>query len=224
MMTLQLENAQNAHLRVYSEKVYPDNVQKAINSVYIKSKTLKYSDLLNAIKDSKVSSVLIEGSNKGYKLVTSEGMYYPTMNYENFKIFKLYVSKDLAAYIDIMATETNQPSVSDGAVAISWPELTNRVLTMEDFVTKYPSSNRTSAIKQQLQDATAFLLYGASNTDDKLVIEPEVRQAYEAAVKNSTGDSRIVTILEKLLKLLDSTHNKFTPEVEKFLKEAVNSK
>ncbi|KTD86119.1 hypothetical protein [Paenibacillus etheri] len=228
MMTLQLENAQNAHLRAYSEKVYPENVQKAINSVYIKSKSLKYTGLLNAIKDSKVSSVLIEGSNKGYQIMTSEGMYYPTMNYESFKIFKPYISKDIAAYIDIMATETNQPSLSDGAVAISWSDLTNRVLAMESFVTKYPSSNRSTAIQQQLQNATGYLLYGVSNTsvygDDPQVIDPEVRQAYEAAVKNATGDSRIVTILEKLLKLLDSTHNKFTPEVEKFLNETINSK
>lgn len=227
-MMLQLENAQNAHLRVYAEKVYPDNVQKAINTVYIKSKSLKYTDLLNAIKDSKVSNVLIEGSNKGYQLKTSEGMYYPTMNYESFKIFKSYLSKDIAAYIDIMATETNHPSVRDGAVAISWTELTNRVLAMENFVTQYPSSNRTTAIKQHLQEATGYLLYGANNTgaygDDQQVINPEVRQAYEAAVKNATGDSKIIAILEKLLKVLDSTNNKFTPEVKKFIDETLKSK
>lgn len=226
-MTLQLENAQKSHLSVYSEKVFPENVQKAINSVYINSKNLTYTTLLNAIKDTKIRSILIEGRDKGYKLETSEGMYYPVMHYEGFKIFKPYITKDIAAYIDIMATESNQPSVFDGAIAIPWTELTNRALALEDFVTKYPASNRSATLQKELLFATARLLYGTSNTPaydyDAQVIKPEVKKAYEDAVKNNKGDTRILTILEKLLQLLNSTNNKFTPEVEKFIDQTVNS-
>lgn len=226
-MTLHLENAQKAYLPVYSEKVFPENVQKAINSAYSKSKSLTYTTLLNTIKDSKIRSVLKEGRDKGYKLETSEGMYYPVMHYEGFKSFKPYITKDIAAYIDIMATESNQPSVFDGAIAISWTDLTNRALAIEDFVTKYPASNRSTALQKELLIATSRLLYGTSNTPaydyDEQVIKPEVKKAYEDALKDSKVDTRILSILEKLLQLLNSTNNKFTPVIEKFLVETVNS-
>lgn len=226
-MTLQLENAQKAHLPVYSEKVFPENVQKAINSSYIKNKNLTYTALLNGIKDPKIRAILIEGRDKGYKLETSEGMYYPVMHYEGFKVFKPKVSKDIAAYIDIMATESNRPSVFDGAIVISWTELTNRALVLEDFVTKYPASNRSVALQEELLYATTRLLYGTNNTPaydyDAQVIQPEVKKAYEEALKNNKADTRILTVLEKLLQLLNSTNNKFTPEIEKFLDQTVNS-
>jgi hypothetical protein len=226
-MTLQLENSQKAHLSVYSEKVFPEKVQKEINNAFSKGKNLTYTSLLNTIKDSNVRNVLIEGRDKGYKLETSEGMYYPVMHYEGFKTFKPYVTKDIAAYIDIMATESNQPSVSDAAIVIPWTELTNRALAIEDFVTKYPASNRSTALQKELLIATSRLLYGSSNTPaydyDEQVIKPEVKKAYEDALKNSKVDTRILSILEKLLQLLNSTNNKFTPVIEKFLVETVNS-
>jgi hypothetical protein len=226
-MTLQLENAQKAHLIVYSEKVFPDKMQKEINSAFSKNKNLTFTALLNTINDSNVRNVLIEGRDKGYKLETSEGMYYPVMHYEGFKIFKPSVTKDIAAYIDIMATESNQPSVSDAAIVISWTELTSRALAIEDFVTKYPASNRSTALQKELLIATSRLLYGTSNTPaydyDEQVIKPEVKKAYENALKNSKVDTRILSILEKLLQLLNSTNNKFTPVIEKFLVETVNS-
>lgn len=226
-MTLQLENALKAHLAVYSEKVFPDNVQKAMNSAFTQNKSLTYTSLLNTIKDSKIRSVLMEGRDKGYKMETSEGMYYPVMHYEGFKIFKPYITKDIAAYIDIMATESNHPSIFDGAVMISWTELMNRALALEEFVTKYPSSNRTAVIQKELLVATSLLLHGSNNTPaydyDALVIEPELRQAYGDAIKNGPGNSRILAILEKLLSMLDTTNNRLTPDIEKFIKESLNS-
>lgn len=226
-MTLQLENAQKAYLPIYTEKLYPENIREGIDQAFFKSKSLTYTSLLNTIKDSEIRSVLLEGRDKGYKLETSEGMYYPVMHYEGFKIFKPYITKDIAAYIDIMATESNQPTLFDAAIVISWTELTNRALVLEDFVIKYPSSNRTAAIQKETLFATSLLLHGSNNTPaydyDELVIEPELRQAYEDAIKNGPGNSRILTIFEKLLSMLDATNNRLTPEIEKFLKETLNS-
>lgn len=145
-------------------------------------KSLTYTTLLNTIKDAKIRSVLIEGRDKGYKLETSEGMYYPVMHYEGLKVFKPYITKDIAAYIDIMATESNQPSVFDGAIAIPWTELTNRALALEDFVTKYPASNRSAALQKELLFATSRLLYGTSNTPaydyDAQVIKPLILKSH----------------------------------------------
>lgn len=49
-----------------------------------------------------------------------------------------------------------------------------------------------------------------------------MRQAYEDALKDGSGNSGILTILERLLSMLDISNNKLTPEIEKFLDETLN--
>lgn len=229
VMVLQLENALKARLPVFSEKLYPEYVQKAIDSAYRQNNTpagLTYSSLSAAIKDEKVLAVLKESFGYGYKLETSEGMYYPVLNYEAFKSFKPYIGKDIAAYIDLMAAESNKPALSDGAIIISWDELIARALKMESFVKSYPSSNRTAAVKNMLDLRTAFVFYGADNTPayqygeqgEPTKIDPELLAAYQAAVKNGAGDSGILKGIESLLGLLEKSGGRWSTEIEAYLK------
>jgi len=226
VMTLHLENAQMSHLLSFSEKIYPEKVQKAIDNAfrlkdYDRSK-LTYSYLLSVIKDSNIRAVLIESRGKGYKIETSEGMYYPVMHYEGFKVFKPNIQKDIAAYIDIMAKESNKPTMFDAALVISWDELIARAVEKEAFIKNYPTSNRTAMVKKSLYLDRIYR--GASNTpaygyDKPNKIDPELRKAYEAALSNGIGDSSILKGIKGLVKLLDQTNNMLTSEVEKYIQE-----
>lgn len=221
LMTLQLENAQKAELSDFADKLYPDNVQKAIGTAFSKN-GLTYTGLLKAIKDPKIRVILIEGRDKGYKMQTTEGMYYPVMHYEGYKGFKPYIKQDIASYIDIMAKESNRPSTNDAAISISWDEVISRTLAMESFVQKYPTSNRIATVKKELTYAVSRLFYGTDNTPaydyDQKRLDPELRQAYEDALNKGIGNSKLLATIKKLLAMLDSTENEFTPAVEKFLK------
>lgn len=151
--------------------------------------------MLKYITDDSVRALLTESYGYGYKLETSEGMYYPVMHYEGFKFFKPYIGKDIAAYIDLMAADTNKPALNDAAIVISWDELINRTLALESYVKEYPKSNRTGAVKDKLKLMETFVFYGSNNTPayeylakgELTTIDPELKQAYEKRCRAGRG-------------------------------------
>ncbi|WP_052098424.1 hypothetical protein [Paenibacillus stellifer] len=230
VMVLHLENAQKTRLAAFSEKIYPERVQKIIDAAYRKGGTdkgLTYTSLMNQVTETSVKTLLTELFGYGYKLETSEGMYYPVMNYEGFKPFKVYTSKDIAAYIDLMATESNRPALSDAAIVITWGELIGRALIMEKFVSQYPSSNRNAAVKDLLKLRTLFVFYGASNTPaysygdngEPTLIDPELKRAYEDVITNGTGNSQILKDIQTLQGILDKNGGQWDTDIAAFLKK-----
>lgn len=224
VMTLQLENAQRAALERFSEKLYPESVQKALMDAQINN-DMTYTEILKRVKQPAVRKLMEEIWDKGYKLETSEGMYYPVMHYEGFKVFKPYISKDIAAYIDIMATESNKPSTFDAGIVITWDELIGRAAIMSDYVQDYPKSNRTAAIRNEMSYTVPLVLLGSDNTPaydyDTMELDPELRRAYEQVLMEGPGNNKVLNILAKLMPLLDAAGNKKTPEVEAYLKQVV---
>ncbi|UQZ36469.1 hypothetical protein C2I18_24785 [Paenibacillus sp. PK3_47] len=222
VMTLQLENAQKAELERFSEKIYPEKVQNAIEASAANN-GLTYTGLLRGIQDTQIRRLIQETWDKGYKLESSEGMYYPVLHYEGFKVFRPYVGKDISSYIDIMAAESNQPSEYDAGIVITWDELIGRTAVMSDFVQDYPKSNRTAAIRQELQYSAVKMFYGSDNTPaydpQTQALDPELRRAYEDVLLEGPGNNGIFGILHKLMPLLDASGNILTPEVSEYLKE-----
>ncbi|GGF68529.1 hypothetical protein GCM10010912_11960 [Paenibacillus albidus] len=224
VMTLQLENAQLADIGDYSEKIYPEHIQMAVEKASVKG-GLTYTNLLNNLPDAKVRALLIEGRDKGYKMESSEGLYYPVMHYEAFKRFKSFVSQEVAAYIDIMAAESNHPTAFDAGIVIPWEELIKRTLAMESFIRQYPNSNRGAVIREEFKYARHQVFYGLDNTpaygyesdDTPSTLDPELRQAYEAAIVNGVGNSEVLAQIKKLLTLLESTDYTYTAEIDRYL-------
>ncbi|MBY9078508.1 hypothetical protein KIH86_00950 [Paenibacillus sp. HN-1] len=230
VMVLHLENVQKTRLDTFSEKIYPERVQQILDAAYRKGgigKGLTYTSLMNQVTDSSVKALLTELFGYGYKLETSEGMYYPVMNYEGFKPFKAHIGKDIAAYIDLMAAESNRPALSDAAIVITWDELIGRGLVMEKFVSQYPFSNRNAAVKDLLKLRSLFIFYGASNTPaysygasgEPTQIDPKLKQAYEDAVSDGTGGSQILNDIQTLLGILDKNGGIWNADVEAFLRK-----
>ncbi|MDQ0169699.1 hypothetical protein [Paenibacillus tundrae] len=227
LMTMQLESVQNMKLAEIDEKIYADPVQTIISEAHENigyDKKLTYSSLLKEIKDPATRKLLQEASNLGYKLETSEGIYYPIINYEGYKRLQPYVAPDIAAYIDIMATESNQASTSDAALIIPWGELIQRTLAMEAFLNSYPQSSRTTAVENLLYLYVHFLFYGSDNTpaydwftkDEIRTLIPEVKQAYDKALakREPVTKSAILDSLERVLALLEQTNDRLTPDIQ----------
>lgn len=224
VMVLQLENALKAELDRSRERLYTEEFRQAMDAAYLKS-GLTYTALLKNITNKKLYAQLVTYRDQGYSIRTSEGVYYPVIHYEGFKLFKPYVSNDIADYIGIMAAESNKGTISDAALTISWKELLSRALDMEKFMDRHQVSNRREAVKLKLWGAKARLLYGSSNTPaydntvygEPAVLDSELRKAYEDAVANGTGSSGLLQMIEQLLKLLDNNGNQLTEEVQSFI-------
>lgn len=224
VMVLQLENALKAELDRSRERLYTEEFRQAMDAAYLKG-GLTYTALLKNITNKKLYTQLVTYRDEGFAIRTSEGVYYPVIHYEGFKLFKPYVNNDIAAYIDIMATESNKGTITDAALAISWKELLSRALEMEKFMDSYQVSNRREAVKLKLWGAKARLLYGSSNTPaydnteygGQAVLDSELRQAYEDAVANGTGSSSLLQMIEQLLKLLDNNGDQLTEGVQSYI-------
>lgn len=227
LMTIQLETLQKLKLADIDEKMYTETVQATISQAHDNigyDKKLTYSSLLKEIKDPSVRKLLQEASDLGYKLETSEGLYYPIINYEAYKRLQPFVAPDIAAYIDIMAAESNQASTSDAALIIPWGEMIQRTLAMEAFLNSYPQSSRTTAVEYSLSLYVHFLFYGSDNTpaydwfteDEIRTLIPEVKQAYEKALANREPDTKsaILDHLEQVLTLLEQTNDRLTLEIQ----------
>lgn len=225
LMTLQLENMQNIKLADLDQKMVAELFQSVLYEAHSSigyEQKLTFSSLLKVIKDPTVRKLLQEASDLGFKLETSEGIYYPIINYETYKKFQPYVKPDIAAYIDIMAAESNQPTTSDAAFIITWDELIRRTLEKEAFLNNFPSSNRTSAVKNSLY--VGYLFYGSDNspaydwyTEEEIrTIDPEVKKAYEKAVANREPNTKSVLLdtVDKILHLLDKSNDELTPEIK----------
>jgi hypothetical protein len=225
LMTLQLENLQKIRLSDLDQKMYTDHFQSIVSQADSNigyEQQLTHSRLLKEIKDPAVRKLLQEASDLGFKLETSEGLYYPTINYETYKKFQPYVKPDIVAYIDIMAAESNQSTTSDAAFMITWDELIRRTLEKEAYLNNFPSSNRTSAVKNSLY--VGYLFYGSDNspaydwyTEEEIrTIDPEVKKAYEKAVANRAPNTKSVLLdtVEKILHLLDESNDELTPEIK----------
>ncbi|WP_413372237.1 hypothetical protein [Paenibacillus taichungensis] len=225
LMTLQLENLQKIRLADLDQKMYTELFQKVLYEAHSNigyEQKLTYSSLLKVIKDPMVRKLLQEASDLGFKLETSEGLYYPIINYEMYKKFQPYVKPDIVAYIDIMAAVSNQSTTSDAAFIISWDELIRRTLEKEAFLNNFPSSNRASAVKNSLY--VGYLFYGSDNspaydwyTEEEIrTIDPEVKKAYQKAVANREPNTKSVLLdtVEKILHLLDENNDELTPEIK----------
>ncbi|MFC9709802.1 hypothetical protein ACFTRD_16820 [Paenibacillus sp. NPDC056933] len=228
LMTLQLENLQKIKLADLDQRMYTELFQHVLSEAHSKigyEQQLTYSRLLKEIKDPAVHKLLQEASDLGFKLETSEGLYYPIINYEMYKKFQPYVKPDIVAYIDIMAAESNQPTTSDAAFMITWNELIRRTLEKEAFLNNFPTSNRASAVKNLLY--VSYLFYGSDNTpaydwyseEEIRTIDPEVKKAYEKTVakREPNTQSILLDTVEKILHLLDESNNELTPEIKEII-------
>ncbi|WP_312561563.1 hypothetical protein [Anaerospora sp.] len=205
VMASGLEQKQKAGLPDIEKRFADDEaLQAALARAHQKSGSTDYT---NAVEDTAVKERLAAAKNSGYKIETAEGMYYPVIDYEMYKKYQSNLTPDFAAYIDIMAVESQQPPAKDAALRISWDELIKRTLAQERYLAQYPDSPKTTEIKMLLNKYAMFALYGTNNTPlfdyDTKQMAAEAKKGYlETAWDDKNGVfsktmRQYVTVLKK---------------------------
>jgi hypothetical protein len=205
VMVSGLEQKQKAGLPAIEKRFADDEaLQAALARAHQKSGSADYT---NAVEDTAVRERLDAAKNSGYKIETAEGMYYPVIDYEMYKKYQSNLTPNLAAYIDIMSVESQQPPAKDAALRISWDELVKRALAQERYLAQYPDSPKTTEIKMLLDKYAQFVLYGTNNTPlfdyDTKQMAAEAKKGYLATAwedKNGVFSKMMrqyVTVLKK---------------------------
>lgn len=226
IMVLHLENAQNQQLDFYAETLYPTSVQTKINQVYKPGDS--FTNVISRSSDANLKKLLTQTRNAGYKLETAEGMYYPVINYEKYKVFGKHTTADIRSYIDIMAMESGQAATKDAALRIGYQQLAGRVLAQESFLNQYPHSNRTQAIKKLHDLYFFYTFYGTNNTPlfdyDTGKIHPNAKKGYSFVIqRNMDSKSTYIQKLKAFMTLLDQNGDQRTTQVSTWLKKNVPS-
>lgn len=212
-LVLELEKIQEKNIQKRSDRFVNNDIQKKMNQAFDKN-TSSYN--INNIKDEEVKKLLQEIKSNGYKIMMSEGMFYPIIDYEIYKDYKSNVSQPMKEYIDIKALESNNIATSDAALVISWGEVLNRTIIKEKFIAEYQEFENIKEIKRQYLYYSMLYMYGTANTpafdrDNKL--NDKLKASYSNIDFNK--DSMFLNELEEYIKVLKENNYKRNEEVDK---------
>lgn len=165
-------------------------------------------DSLQSIKDSSVRELAERTLKGGYKLTTAEGFIFPIVDYSKLLSFNDQLSIQMKTYLDVMATESDTPSASDGGLIITWDELSSRTLAAESYVVTFPDAPERDNVEEQFIHYLSMYLIGLNNTPifdyDTFKLLPDVKSQYEQMVASHAGT---VTgqLTKELLSLLNDS-------------------
>lgn len=124
---------------------------------------LKREKILQSEPDLKES--LIIHLELGYKVDSSEGMYFYVINNQKFiNSFGEFITKEYRDYLSIQAKYTNELFLSDGALIIPRNKLAERIVEIESFRITYPYSNHINEVNDLYKQYVVNFIYGNINT------------------------------------------------------------
>ncbi len=181
---------------------------------------LEKSPSSEAVKQLKVSL-----ASYGILLSSSEGTFYlePQTEYL-LKNFGPALSPAYREYLTIGAKEQQKRFADDGTILISSDSLTSRIMTWENFMTKYPDFISIKMAQDQYSQYMGAFLAGMDNsrvfdtTTNRLNDSSKV--AFESFVSKNP-ESISTGVVKAYLGLLESTNFNYTDRVDSFLLEKV---
>jgi hypothetical protein len=141
-----------------------------------------------AIEDDAMKNAIQHLLDRGYKLITPEGMYEAVINYGAYKKFENYVTPDIRAYIEVKASESEKRTLSDAAIIIPIDEVYRRATSCMRFIELYPDSSKLEDVKSMYSSYIDSYFYGRDNTPafgysgNKL--EQDFLDSYKAAAED----------------------------------------
>lgn len=218
-MIVAAEGAQKRDLPRLEEMLSADGLQRKLDRFYRTGIDLGKA---GEIADAELRAAMLAVRDGGYRVETAEGMYFPVIDYGRYRQYRELITADLAAYIDLMAAESDRAPAKDAALVIGWNEIVRRAFAQENFLRTYEDSPRARDVRNLYRRYLGFVFYGANNTPlfiyDSLTMNAEAKTAYAAA---SGGDSRLAARLREYMDLLAKKGYRLDAEVEEYRKQAV---
>jgi len=194
----------------YINMISDDNIQKNIDSAYNYDTGIFDSDLY---KDKDTKDLIIEIIDSGYKLYPDEGMYYPIIDYSIFKEFYDYLSDEMISYIDILSMDSDNPPSLESSTALTFDEITKRILKAENHINNYPNGQTFSTIYDVYKMYNSFYIVTMAYTNgfdfENKEISPELKESYENFIKGNPF-SASARLVEDYYNILEADDFKLT--------------
>ncbi|WMJ79797.1 hypothetical protein RBU49_13095 [Clostridium sp. MB40-C1] len=224
-LVLGIEDIQNRNYHKTIENCFKGNIQNKFIEEFRNKKSIDNYNVSN-IKDPELKKYLSTLTEMGYKIICSEGQYFPIQNYEWIKKYSFYITEDIREYINLKSVESTSPSVTDSALIVSWDEIFNRAIQCENFLKKYSYSNKIDDIRNQYIFYVGSYLYGQDNTPTFDYKTNKLKQSVKKSYENTYfhgNESNLSKIIIKYTEQLKSTNYKLTKDIEFYRKNIMES-
>ncbi len=244
-MVLGLEAVQQANLARWQQRHEDEELQ--MNLIEIYGGQWSPQGIIERaqarVGNGKLQELLQETIENGYKVETTEGQYFPVIDYTFYRRYHAAVPPEITAYLEIMAVESEDPPVKDAALLIGWDEILRRAANQERFLRTYGAQAcgkqtgngqgygeyRTlivQGVRGLLKRYLGFALYGCDNTPlfDYWTREmnPKARRAYEEYLSQA-GDGEFSAQIRAYLGVLAENDYRLTPAVDAYRKQVLSA-
>lgn len=165
----------------------------------------------------------------GYKVETSEGMYYPIVDYSVLYKYEDKVTTGVQKYLRLMKRQSDIMAYSDAAVVVPWSELGERLLMAEELQDMHLPKGMKERAEMEYKWNFMTFVFGTNNTpvfdyDDKTISDPEILSAFKEV--NEKGGSHVKAIMMPYLEVLEEEayigSDKVYEKINTLLKEELN--
>ncbi|MCQ4924057.1 hypothetical protein NE686_13225 [Tissierella carlieri] len=192
-----------------------------------KLNSLEYLTREKVLKDEEeLKKHLIDHITLGYKLDTSEGIYYYLIDNQKFvDTFGQNITNEYNDYLKILALDTNEPFMNDGSLMISMDKLAERILLVESFKMVYPYSNLLPKVDELYKWYIYTYFYGDNHTpnfnENTLIMKEEVLKEFENAI-GKYEYTNFADIIREFMENLKQNNNVINDEIRVKLDERLN--
>ncbi|NLZ44672.1 MAG: hypothetical protein GX894_07430 [Clostridia bacterium] len=147
-MILRLEEVQRANLTRWQQRYEDEELQESLRQIYgDRWSPQEIIGRAQARVTGENSSELLpellrETIANGYKVETAEGQYFPVIDYTFYRRYHAAVPREVTAYFELMAVESEEPPAKDAALIIGWDEILRRAANQERFLRTQDAQTR----------------------------------------------------------------------------------
>lgn len=193
--TLQINNINELLFNVL-DNYYSFYNEKQKNFVFPKA-------IINQVKLINTSDLEIWDVGEGMAEIRYKPDYY-------YKLFKGRVTPDYEYYLKKEAEEESVLYIDDASLAISFKELSDRILTWERFLKEYPNSALTAVATKRYQDYVMMYIGGLDNSEtinwsDRTIYNENLKEFKRFMTKNpNSNTTRILSFFLANFEKLES--------------------
>lgn len=219
-----LETVQNKRLPGLEEALSKEAVQDALmmnDKLYD-----RYGNWQRGVRTghAQTDKLLAEIEKNGYVLDSTEGYFFPKIDYVRYLKQASRVTERYADYLQIRSDETVSELTKDAGLIVSWDELVARAERQSQYLANYPNTPETVVVQRMYDQSLYIVLYGTENVwlfdYETLQIDPEAKAAYKKQIQTGS-QSPFTKMLRNYIRVLEKGNDKLTPSMKTF-REARN--
>lgn len=209
IMVLILEEVQKEYTQRYADELFADNNQSELLNLSAgelffdesKIEEIRNADLKKLVKK------IIDGK---YKLVNIGGAFYPAIDYVKLKeSYSNYLPDEIKDYLEIKSQSSNVPKVIDGEMTVSYEELAQKLMEIEDYVSKYPNGVKFQDVLRCYGECLKLYLEGSYNSPIYDVETGKIKDEVMSSYLKLSSTKKLITskIISKYIEIIQKNEN-----------------